>query len=121
LEYYIKHISPVHEGGFYIYIKQYLEELPVRYPTDKKGKEIKNQIIEKVRTILKKIKLQQQIEKFPDEYIQEYRSRGEECDPPIKISFGSNHKAIEPTIEPRVDERGYNIIIGKKKTHFCWI
>jgi len=113
LEYYIKHISPVHEGGFYLYIKQYLEELPIRYPTDKKGKEIKRQIIEKVRTILEKIKLGQQIENFPDEYTQEYRSRGEEFDA-INVSFSSNHK-IEPVIEKDVKGRGYNVVIGKKE------
>ncbi|MCD6155024.1 MAG: N-6 DNA methylase [Candidatus Verstraetearchaeota archaeon] len=114
LEYYIKHISPVHEGGFYLYIKQYLEELPIRYPTDKKGKEIKNQITEKVRTILERIKLQQKIENFPDEYIKEYRSKGEEFDS-INISFNSNHKAIEPVVEKDIDGRGYNIVIGKKE------
>ena len=114
LEYYLKHISPVHEGGFYLYIKQYLEKLPLRYPTDKKDKEIKNQIIEKVRTILERKKHQQQIEKFPDEYLQEYRSKGEEFDS-TNITFKSNHKVIEPVIQKDLTGKGYNIVFGKKE------
>jgi len=54
------------------------------------------------------------IEKFPDEYIQEYRSRGEEFDS-VNISFKSDHKAIEPVAERNIDGRSYNIVIGKKE------
>jgi hypothetical protein len=63
---------------------------------------------------LENVKIEQQIENFPDEYSQEYRSRGEEFDS-TNITFKSNHKAIELVIEKDITGRGYNIVLGKRE------
>ncbi|MGB2841510.1 MAG: TaqI-like C-terminal specificity domain-containing protein [Halobacteriota archaeon] len=114
IEFYHKHISPFVSGGYYRYKKQYLERLPIELPQTPEEQNLADEITKKVEQILEKVKLEQKIEKFPDEYIQEYRSRGEEFDS-INISFNSNHKTIEPVVERNADGRGYNIVIGKKE------
>lgn len=114
-DYYLRHLTPVKAGGYNQYSAKVLENLPIHLPKTPEEQKLADEITKKVDQILEKVKLEQKIEKFPDEYIQEYRSRGEECDPHIKISFVSNHKVIEPVIERNVDGGGYNIIIGKKE------
>ena len=91
-----------------------MEQLPIHLPQTPEERNLANEITNKVEQILEKVKIEQKIEKFPDEYIPEYRNKGEEFEF-INISFSSNHKAIEPVIEPRIDDRRYNIIIGKKE------
>ncbi|MBE0517507.1 MAG: hypothetical protein IBX41_09035, partial [Methanophagales archaeon] len=68
-----------------------------------------------VEQILAKVKREQKIKHFPDEYIQEYRSKGEEFDP-ISLVFNSTYKALEPAVEENVDGGGYNVVIGKKES-----
>jgi len=114
LDFYLKHISSLYSGKYYIYDQQYLKRLPIHLPKTPEEQALADEITNKVEQILEQVKLEQQIEKFPDEYIQEYRSKGEEFDS-INISFNSNHKTIEPVVEINVDGRGYNITIGKKE------
>jgi hypothetical protein len=114
IEFYHKQISPFVSGGYYRYKKQYLEPLPIKLPKTKLEHALADEITKKVEQILEKVKLEQQIEYFPDEYIQEYRSRGEEFDS-INITFKSNHKALEPVIEEDTTGRDYNIVFGKKE------
>jgi hypothetical protein len=114
LEFYFKQISPFVSGGYYRYKTQYLKELPIKLPKTKSEVNIADEITNKVELILKQVKLEKQIENFPDEYIQEYRSRGEEFDS-TNISFKSNHKALEPVIEEDTTGRGYNIVFGKRE------
>jgi type I restriction-modification system DNA methylase subunit len=116
LEFYLKHISPVHEGGFYLYIKQYLEALPIRYPIDKESEKIKDRIIEDVKIIIEKLKFEQKIKNFAEEYVQEYQNKGEEFKQ-LSISFNSDHKALEPLIEEDTGGDGYNVVISKKEAH----
>jgi hypothetical protein len=110
VEFYFKHIASIKRGNYFEYMGN-VGNLPfIKYhstPTI-------DLIIQKVDRILGKTKLDQKIKNFPNEYIQEYRSMGEEFDS-INISFNSNHKAIEPVIEKDVNGRGYNIVIGKKE------
>jgi len=113
-EFYLKKISTIFRGGFYSYGRRFIEKLPI-YPFQTKAEQtLADEITNKVEQILEQVKLEQQIEKFPDEYIQEYRSRGEEFDS-VNISFKSDHKAIEPVAERNIDGRSYNIVIGKKE------
>jgi hypothetical protein len=63
---------------------------------------------------LENVKLEQQIESFPTEYIQEYRSEGNEFKS-LNLSFKSNHKALEPIIEEDTSGIDYNIVFGKKE------
>ncbi|NAS88379.1 hypothetical protein C4E24_01345 [ANME-1 cluster archaeon AG-394-G21] len=114
LEYYFKQMATIKQGGFYEYRTQYLERLPIKLPKTKSEQDLADEITKKVEQILEKVKIEQQIENFPDEYLQEYRSRGEEFDS-TNIIFKSNHKAIEPVIEEDTTGIGYNIVFGKKE------
>ena len=96
------------------YPKPFWEQLPIRLPQTLEEQALADEITNKVKQILDKVKLEQKIENFPDEYIKEYRSKGEEFDS-INIFFNSNHKTIEPVVEKDIDGRGYNIVIGKKE------
>jgi len=114
LEFYFKHISPFLSGSYYRYKTQYLERLPIKLPQIPEEQNFADKITNKVEYILEQVKLDQKIENFPDEYIDEYRSRGEEFDS-INIIFNSDHKALEPVIEAEISGSGYNIILGKKE------
>ena len=98
------------------YPKPFWEQLPIRLPQTLEEQALADEITNKVKQILDKVKLEQKTENFPDEYIKEYRSKGEEFYF-IKISFNYNHKTIEPVVEKDIDGRGYNIVIGKKGLH----
>ena len=114
IEFYYKHISPFISGGYYRYISQFLEQLPICLPKTKSKQNLADEITKKVEQILENVKIEQQIENFPDEYIKEYRSEGNEFDS-INITFNSNHKALEPVIEEDTTSRAYNIVFGKKE------
>lgn len=96
------------------YPKPFWEQLPICVLKTLKERNIADEITKKVEQILEKVKLEQKIERFPEEYVQEYRSKGEEFDS-INISFNSNHKALEPAVEKTVNDRGYNVVIGEKE------
>ena len=113
LEFYFKHIAPIKQGRSYEYIKG-VENLPIHFPQTKSEEVLADEITKKVEQILENVKIEQKIENFPDEYIQEYRSRGEEFDS-TSITFKSNHKALEPVIEEETTSIGYNIVFGKKE------
>ena len=112
--FYLWHVGVVHGSGYYKFEDRFLKQLPIRLPRTPEEQDLADEITKKVEQILDKVKLEQKIENFPDEYIQDYRSKGEEFDS-INISFNSNHKTIEPVVEKDVDGRGYNIVIGKKE------
>lgn len=114
LEFYFMHIATIKAGNYFEYRAQYLERLPIHLPQTPEEQDIADEITNKVEHILEKVKLEQRIEHFPDEHIQEYRSKGEEFDS-INITFNSDHKALEPVIEENPSGRGYNIEIGKKE------
>jgi len=114
MEFYFKHISPFLSGGYYRYKTQYLERLPIKLPQTPEEQNRADKVANKVKLILEKVKLEQKIEHFPDEYIQEFRSKGEEFFSP-PITFDSDHKALEPIMEAEISGRGYNIVLGKKE------
>jgi len=112
--FYVWHVGVVHGSGYYKFEDRFLKQLPIRLPQTLEEQALADEITNKVKQILDKVKLEQKTENFPDEYIKEYRSKGEEFDS-INISFNSNHKTIEPVVEKDIDGRGYNIVIGKKE------
>jgi hypothetical protein len=113
--YYASRFSPAHVGGGYLrFRKPFVEKLPIHLPQTSEEQNLADEITKKVEQILENVKIAQQIENFPDEYIQEYRSRGEEFES-TNITFKSNHKAIEPVIEEDTTGRGHNIVFGKRE------
>jgi hypothetical protein len=108
------HIATIKAGKYFEYRAQYLERLPICLPKTKSEQDLADEITKNVEQILENVKIEQQIENFPDDYIQEYRSRGNEFES-INITFESNHKAIEPVIEEDTTSRGYNIVFGKRE------
>jgi type I restriction-modification system DNA methylase subunit len=114
IEFYFAQISPPLRGGYYRFTRRYVDYIPIRLPQTPEEQDLADEITKNVEQILEKVKFEQKNEKFPDEYIQDYRSKGEEFDS-INISFNSNHKVIELEIEKDTNGRGYNITIGKKE------
>ena len=115
IEFYYKHISPFISGGYYRYISQFLEQLPIRLPQTPAEQNHADEITKNVEKILEQVKREQKIENFPEDCVKEYRSKGEEFNS-LSISFSANHKTLEPLIEEDTSGRGYNVIIGKKET-----
>jgi hypothetical protein len=113
--FYTWHVGVVHGSGYYKFEDRFLKQLPIRLPQTSKDKTLADEIMKKVEQIIEKAKFEQKIENFPGEYIQDYRSKGEEFDPPKNISFNSNQKAFEPVIEKNITDRGYNVVVGKKE------
>ncbi|RZN38791.1 MAG: hypothetical protein EFT35_04360 [Methanophagales archaeon ANME-1-THS] len=110
LEFYFKHVASIKRGNYFEYMGN-VGNLP--FIQDHTSSMI-NQIAQKVDLIIVNKKLEQNIEHFPEAYIQEYRGRGEEFEP-VSITFNSTYKALEPLIEEDPSGRGYNIVIGKKE------
>jgi len=52
LEFFFKQISPFISGGYYRYITQYLEQLPIKLPSTPEEKKLANQITKRVDEIL---------------------------------------------------------------------
>ena len=75
LEFYIKHISPLYSGRYYIYDRQYLEKLPIKYPQTAEEEDIACEVVNMVERILKQQKelseLENKTSEFPDSYISE--------------------------------------------------
>jgi len=112
LEFYLKHISPVHEGGFYLYIKQYLSRLPfMKY--NGKSKPTKS-IINNVEKILSIHKIKAKIDEFPNYYIEEPIKQGKEFNE-FKYTFKANHTILKPKVTKNLDEVGYNVEIARKE------
>jgi len=114
IEFYFAQISPPLRGGYYRFTRRYVDYIPIVLPKIPAEQNIADKITKNVKQILENVKIEQQIENFPDEYIQEYRSSGEEFDS-TSITFKSNHKEIEPVIEEDTSGIGYNILFGKRE------
>jgi len=113
--FYTWHVGVVHGSGYYKFEDRFLKQLPIRLPQTSEDQTITDEITKRVEQIIEKAKFEQKIENFPGEYIQDYRSKGEEFDPPKNISFNSNQKALEPMIEKNITDRGYNVVVGKNE------
>ena len=98
----------------YEFEKQFLDRLPICFPRTPKEQKLAVEITNKVEQILEQVRLEQKIQNFPEEYVQEYRSKGEEFFSP-SFTFDSDHKALEPMIEKENSGSGYNVILGKKE------
>lgn len=72
LEFYFKHISPFISGGYYRYITQYLERLPIRLPTIPAEETISKDVIGNVEEILRLYQqtrfIKGRIQGFPESY-----------------------------------------------------
>lgn len=75
LEFYIKEISPLYSGRYYIYDRQYLERLPIKIPRTTEDEDIACEVVSTVERILKLHKdlseLENKISEFPDSYVSE--------------------------------------------------
>jgi hypothetical protein len=74
LEFYFKHISPFISGGYYRYITQYLERLPIRLPKTPKEETISENVARSVREILQLCQqnhfIKERIRRFPESYFE---------------------------------------------------
>lgn len=74
LEFYFKHISPFISGGYYRYITQYLERLPIRIPKTPLEETISKDVIKNVEEILRLFQqtrsIEERIQGFPEFYFE---------------------------------------------------
>ncbi len=114
IEFYFKsNFWASHIGGGYLrFRKQYLEQLPIRLPHTPEEQALAQQITSRVEQILAKVKSNQRASRFPEEYIREYRARGEEFDA-HEIVFNANHKELAVDIEKSLDKEFRVIIKGE--------
>ena len=72
LEFYIKKISPLRSGKYYIYGRQYIEKLPIRLPRTAEEEKFADEIRRAVEQILKfqeeKAALERKVQAFPEAY-----------------------------------------------------
>lgn len=99
----ITKISPFVQNRYFNFSQIYIERLPIRLPQTLEEKTLALQISGRVEQILTKAKYDQRTSRFPEEYIKEYRARGEEFDG-HEISFNVNHKELSVDIEKSLDK-----------------
>jgi len=79
-EFYFKHISPFISGGYYRYITQYLERLPIKIPKTPEETAFSENLIENVEEIFQlsqKIRsIKERIQGFPESYFEDEGSLG---------------------------------------------
>lgn len=63
LEFYFKHIGSIKSGKYYQYMTEYLEELPIVIPKDRKGTALSDQIIKDVSKLIDLNRI-----RFPEDY-----------------------------------------------------
>jgi hypothetical protein len=80
------------------YPKPFWENFPIRLPKTPEEHALAQQITSCVEQIFARVKSEQCASRFPDEYIKEYRARGEEFDA-HEIVFNANHKELVVDIE----------------------
>ncbi|VVB85848.1 Uncharacterised protein [uncultured archaeon] len=105
IEFYFKsNFWSSHIGGGYLrFRKQYLEQLPIHLPKTPEEQTFASRITTCVEQILVRVKSDQRADRFPEEYIKEFRARGEEFDA-IEIVFNANHKELAADIEKTLDK-----------------
>ncbi|MFQ6120920.1 MAG: hypothetical protein ACE5KE_13685, partial [Methanosarcinales archaeon] len=86
--------------------------LPIKLPSanNKKQLQSKDQIIELVDKILQKVKLEQKIENFPEDYIKPYRMQGEEFDI-LLHRVKHSYKELKPKIQTTMNDK-YRVSLG---------
>ncbi|MFQ6063489.1 MAG: TaqI-like C-terminal specificity domain-containing protein, partial [Methanosarcinales archaeon] len=96
----------------YRYITQSLEQLPIKLPSanNKKQLQSKDQIIALVNKIIQKVKLEQKIENFPEDYIKPYRMQGEEFDI-LLHRVKHSYKELKPKIQTTMNDK-YRVSLG---------
>jgi len=117
-EFYVKAVSPFISGGYYRYLTQYLEGIPVRLPETSEEGQLADQIVEKVKSILQQIEPHRLIEKFPETYINEYRLKGEEFDE-IDYTFSAGHTGLKPFLSG-LPSKGY-VVYPSEDEDFIWV
>lgn len=84
LEFYFKHISPFISGGYYRYITQYLERLPIKTPETPAEETISENVIDNVEEILRiyqqSLFIKQRIQGFPESYFEKEWNLGKLMD-----------------------------------------
>lgn len=97
-EFCFKHIASIKQGKYYEYMKGPVATIRIVIPKNTQEIEVSRKIVLFVEQILTRVKSEQRASRFPDEYIKEYRARGEEFDA-HEIVFNANHKELVVDIE----------------------
>ena len=117
-EFYVKAVSPFISGGYYRYLTQYLEGLPVRLPETSEESQLADRIVDKVENILQQIEPYRLIERFPETYVNEYRLKGEEFDE-IDYTFSADHTELKPFLSG-LPSKGY-VVYPSEGEDSIWV
>jgi len=118
MEFCLKQISTFVSGMYYLYKHKYLEPLPIKIPKTPKERRQANQMISKVKKILKLSSPQHFLENLPLMYLNEYRSKGVEFDE-REHSFNADHSELNPFLSG-VPGKGY-VVYPDKGEDSIWV
>ncbi|MHA1984226.1 MAG: Eco57I restriction-modification methylase domain-containing protein, partial [Candidatus Hodarchaeales archaeon] len=105
----MKHISPVHEGGYYLYIFGYIKNIPLKLFSVDQAQY--NLIIENVNKILLCKKVERKTQFFPQSYIEALKTPDLELE--IKnLKFQKNYRSLVISHKKNEGNDGYSIIFN---------
>lgn len=111
LEFYFKQISSYLGKKGYRYKRQYLKQLPIKFPENKKEQNLTYEITELVERILVLAEKEQHVENFPEPYFEEL---GEEIEEWSKVKWTPKRNYKEAKIKVEKDLEGENTLIFGK-------
>ncbi len=118
LEFYFKHVASVKRGKYYEYRSQYLDLLPIKVPNNPFEKNIETMIINKVEQINQLSEIKRVIKNFPENYLDEYRTKGVEFDE-VKSKIKKDHTLLS-SFTISFPKKGFNVCLDEDE-EFIWV
>jgi type I restriction-modification system DNA methylase subunit len=105
IDFYFKHIANIKSGGYYEYIEQYVERVPLKVEDED---EEFDGLEDKLSSIIDRTDLKNKLNLFPAPYLSgaELSAKTLSCD--------SGHSSMDPSIQETQDGM-YGVVIGKRK------
>jgi type I restriction-modification system DNA methylase subunit len=100
LEFWFKHIAPVKRNFYYEYMGN-VEQIPIRWNPPR---ELRNDVVRLVKSILVQADLAERVASFPDSYLQDFQSAPIELDE-RRFQLKSAHSKVKPDMTPALDKR----------------
>jgi hypothetical protein len=116
LEFFFKHITCYLGGGYREYHTQYLRQLPIVFSLKPREKQIKQNIIQKVKAIARYSNQKKLLTDFPDAYLSKYE--GIELDE-YKYTFKMDHRGLVPILSGQTG-KGF-VVYPSKGEEFIWL
>lgn len=95
LDFYLKHITSIKSGGYYKYMAQYLEKLPIKWDNDSLTSKITNMVLD----IVSRIDIENKIGRFPSAYLGDFEGELHT----ISYTWQTRRKPVEANIQQLSD------------------